>query len=65
MYRTHVQLQQFGRLAPVGLRFRTYDVKLDSVWQDYADMVLALPAMQKWLNSAISEPEVMPTFESR
>ncbi|MBD1843760.1 glutathione S-transferase family protein [Cyanobacteria bacterium FACHB-63] len=51
--------------APVVLRFRTYDVKLDPVCQAYADTMLALPAMQAWLTSAIAEPESIPAFEKQ
>ena len=45
--------------APVVLRFRTYDVKLDLICQAYADAVLALPAMKEWLESAIAETETI------
>jgi glutathione S-transferase len=43
--------------APVVSRFVTYDVKLDSVAQAYAEAVWALPAMQEWLAAAGSEVE--------
>ncbi|WNZ48123.1 glutathione S-transferase family protein [Leptolyngbya boryana CZ1] len=45
--------------APVVLRFRTYDVKLDAVCQAYADAILALPAMQEWLEAANAETETI------
>ncbi|MBW4441485.1 MAG: glutathione S-transferase family protein [Plectolyngbya sp. WJT66-NPBG17] len=45
--------------APVVLRFRTYDVKLDPICQTYAEAILALPAMQEWLESAIAETETI------
>lgn len=49
--------------APVVLRFRTYGVELDSVCQAYADAVIALPAMQAWLQDAEAESESLPAFE--
>lgn len=49
--------------APVVLRFRTYGVSLDPVCQAYADAIVALPAMQEWLQAAAEEPETIPAFE--
>lgn len=49
--------------APVVLRFRTYDVALDPVCRRYADAVVALPAIQAWLDMAHAEPEVVPRYE--
>ena len=49
--------------APVVLRFKTYEVALDPVCRRYADAVLALPAMQQWLEMARNEPEVAPHYE--
>lgn len=49
--------------APVVLRFRTYGVELDAVCQTYAAFVLALPAMQTWLQVAELEPEILPQYE--
>ena len=49
--------------APVVLRFITYSVELDSVCKDYADAILALPAMEEWIKAAKSEPEIIPNFE--
>jgi glutathione S-transferase len=49
--------------APVLLRFETYGVHLDSVYQDYSRAVLELPAMQEWLKAAKSEQEIIPAFE--
>lgn len=51
--------------APVVLRFCTYEVKVDPVCQAYADTILALPAMQEWLASAIAESEVISAFETQ
>ena len=49
--------------APVVLRFKTYEVALDSVCRRYADAVLALPAMHTWLAMARAEPEVVARYE--
>jgi glutathione S-transferase len=49
--------------APVVLRFRTYAVQLNPVCREYADAVLALPAMQQWLADAEAETEVIAAFE--
>lgn len=43
--------------APVVLRFQTYGVTLTGAARDYADAVLALPAMQEWVADAQVEPE--------
>jgi glutathione S-transferase len=49
--------------APVVLRFRTYAVGLNPLPREYADAVLALPALQSWLADAAAETEVIPAFE--
>jgi glutathione S-transferase len=49
--------------APVVLRFRTYAVQLNPVCREYADAILALPAMQQWLADAEAETEVIAAFE--
>lgn len=49
--------------APVVLRLRTYAVDLDAVCRAYADAVLALPAMRRWLAEAEAETEVIPEYE--
>jgi glutathione S-transferase len=49
--------------APVVLRFRTYAVQLNPVCHEYADTMLALPAMQQWLADAEAETEVIAAFE--
>lgn len=49
--------------APVVLRFRTYAVELPAVCQAYADAVIALPAMQEWMEAARAETESLPQFE--
>ena len=49
--------------APVALRFVTYDVPLDDLSRQYVDAILALPAMQEWLQAAEAEAETLPAFE--
>jgi glutathione S-transferase len=43
--------------APVGTRFVTYDVKLDSDCAAYCKAIMALPAMKEWLEAAKAEPD--------
>lgn len=49
--------------APVVLRFLTYCVELDSVSENYADSILALPAIQEWIEAAKKEQEVIAADE--
>jgi glutathione S-transferase len=49
--------------APVVLRFRTYAVQLTGVCREYAETILALPAMQQWLQDAAVETETISAFE--
>ncbi len=49
--------------APVVLRFIAYDVQLDAVSRDYVETVLALSAMQEWINAAKNETEILPKYE--
>jgi glutathione S-transferase len=49
--------------APVVLRFQTYAVELDAVCRRYADAVLALPALQEWVDAGVVEHERLPQFE--
>ena len=49
--------------APVVLRFRTYAVQLDPVCRQYADAILALPALQRWVADGAAETEVIAAFE--
>lgn len=49
--------------APVVSRFLTYGVKLAGALQQYADDVLALPAMQAWYAAAAAEPEFLADEE--
>jgi len=45
--------------APVVTRFLTYDVKLDVDCAGYCRAIMALPAMQEWLEGARAEPDEM------
>ncbi len=49
--------------APVVLRFRTYDIKLDEVCRAYSESILSLPEMGAWLEAATKEQEYIPRFE--
>jgi len=49
--------------APVVLRFQTYGVTLTGAAKDYADAVLALPALQAWVADAVAETERIEMFE--
>jgi glutathione S-transferase len=44
--------------APVVLRFRTYEVRVTN--REYAEAMLALPAMREWIEAAEREPETIP-----
>ena len=50
-------------VAPVVLRFQTYGVALEGVARDYADAVLALPALQAWVADAEAEAERIEKFD--
>ncbi|WP_393994895.1 glutathione S-transferase family protein [Xanthobacter cornucopiae] len=49
--------------APVCSRFSTYDVPLDATTAAYRDRIMALPAMQEWIDGALSEPEEMEELD--
>jgi len=49
--------------APVVLRFQTYDVKLEGAGHDYAEAVLALPALKAWVADAVAETERIEKFD--
>jgi len=49
--------------APVVTRFRTYDVKLDSVCAAYADRIMAWPDMAEWIEASTAEVEEVPELE--
>jgi glutathione S-transferase len=45
--------------APVVIRFDRYRVPLDPACRAYADAVLALPAMRRWVEAGMAEPWVL------
>jgi glutathione S-transferase len=49
--------------APVVLRFETYGVPLAGAAREFADAILALPALREWTLAARAEPEVLEKFE--
>ncbi len=49
--------------APVAARFLTYAVALPSAARRYADTLLALPAVQAWMEQARRETEFVPVDE--
>ena len=49
--------------APVVLRFQTYGVALEGAARDYADAVLALPALQAWVADAEAETGRIEKFD--
>jgi glutathione S-transferase len=49
--------------APVVLRFRTYGVPLEGAARDYADAILALPALRAWIADALAESERIAMFD--
>ncbi len=49
--------------APVVLRFQTYAVPLDGAAQDYANAILALPALREWVADAERESERIDKFD--
>jgi glutathione S-transferase len=51
--------------APVVLRFQTYRVALSEKPKEYADAILALPALQQWLHDAREESWVLDFAEAK
>ncbi|MDA0220053.1 MAG: glutathione S-transferase family protein [Proteobacteria bacterium] len=49
--------------APVVSRFVTYGVALEAANQAYVDAVMALPAMEAWVEAGRGEPWVLPHDE--
>jgi glutathione S-transferase len=50
--------------APVCTRFLTYDVPLDSDCAAYCQAIMALPAMQDWMDGAKSEPDELEELDA-
>jgi glutathione S-transferase len=50
--------------APVCCRFRTYGIRMDDTVQPYCDQILALPAMQEWIEAAQQEPDAIEELDA-
>jgi len=50
--------------APVVMRFETYNIPLSASAQSYAEQMLALPSIKKWIASALTEDEVVQVDEA-
>ena len=50
--------------APVVTRFMTYDVKLDKQAAAYCKLMMALPAMQEWVEAARAEPDEIDELDA-
>ena len=50
--------------APVATRFRTYHAPLDAQSQQYCESIFAWPAMQEWVEAALSETESFEELEA-
>jgi glutathione S-transferase len=49
--------------APVCSRFTTYDVQLDPACTAYCRTVMAMPAMQEWIEAARNEPDELEELD--
>jgi glutathione S-transferase len=49
--------------APVVMRFRTYDVKLDPQCTAYCNAMVKLPYMEEWIAAAKSEPDELEELD--
>ncbi len=45
------------------MRFITYEVQLEAIAKDYVEAILALPVMQEWIQAALAEVEIIPTYQ--
>ncbi len=50
--------------APVAMRFPTYNIELTPAAQAYAEQLRALPAMQRWVEAALAETEIVEEDEA-
>jgi glutathione S-transferase len=50
--------------APVVTRLMTYDVKLDKQAAAYCKLMMALPAMQEWVEAARAEPDEIDELDA-
>ncbi len=53
-----------AKYAPVVLRFKTYDVRLDSECAAYCERILAWPSLQQWISDAQAEKEKIEELEA-
>jgi glutathione S-transferase len=49
--------------APVVTRFLTYDVALDPACAAYCQTIVAMPAMQEWIEAAKTEPDELEELD--
>jgi glutathione S-transferase len=49
--------------APVCSRFTTYDVQLDPACVKYCKTIMAMPAMQEWIEGAMNEPDELEELD--
>jgi glutathione S-transferase len=49
--------------APVCSRFLTYDVALDPVAKAYCSAIMAMPAVQEWVEAAKAEPDELEELD--
>ena len=49
--------------APVCSRFTTYDVQLDPACTAYCKTIMAMPAMQEWIEGARNEPDELEELD--
>ena len=49
--------------APVCSRFTTYDVALDATSKNYCKTIMAMPAMQEWIEAARNEPDELEELD--
>jgi glutathione S-transferase len=49
--------------APVVTRFKTYDVKLDRLCENYRDRILDWPPLRDWTMEALQEEEAIEELE--
>lgn len=50
--------------APVCMRFKTYDVKIDPVCEEYCARIEALPMMAEWIDAAKEEPDELQELDA-
>ncbi len=49
--------------APVAIRFQSYGIKVGAAEKAYMENLLALPAMQAWIDEGVAEKEVIAASE--